>query len=108
MPHLRTLVERYKDDPFVMIGIDFNDQKAASRQGIKDFEITWPVIFDGQNALQKMFKVSGAPTYFIIDGEGKIRFMNHFLDEKLIDKLIAKAKKAEEKKKDADKDENQG
>ncbi len=74
MPHLRELVKLYEDKPFAVIGINDGDDREAYTKGLKDFDVSWISAFyeGGTNPVVELFKVSGFPTYYLIDTEGKI------------------------------------
>ena len=96
MPHLKELVERHKDDPFVLIGINVGDEPEAYRKGVKDFELTWLSAYEGNDsAIAALYSVSGYPTYLVLDVDGKIVNRGHGPKEidKVIADLVAKAKK---------------
>lgn len=78
MPHLRELVELYQDKPFAVIGVNTGDEPDAYRKGLKDFDVTWISAYQGESSpIADMYKVSGYPTYFLIDAEGKIVDSGH-------------------------------
>lgn len=96
MPHLKELVERHKDDPFALIGINVGDSPKAYRDGIKKYEVSWLSAFEGQDsAIAKMYSIVGFPTYLVLDVDGKIVHRGHGPKEidKVIADLLAKAKK---------------
>lgn len=78
MPHLRGLVELYQDRPFAVIGINVRDSRAAYLEGLEKYEVSWISAWqDGGSTLNRLFKVSGYPTYYLIDQEGKIVSSGH-------------------------------
>ena len=103
MPHLQALVERHKDDPFVLLGINFDDQPNAFRKGLEDYKVTWPTIYQGYagkapaSTISRLFNVSGYPTYFLIGPDGKILGSGHngAAYDKKIAELVAEIKASE-------------
>ena len=90
MPHLRSLVQRHKDDPFTVLGINYNDPVAKFNAGVEKHEVTWPTIYqDSAPFLTQLFKVQGYPTYILVDGEGKSAHVAHPGEEAASDALIA-------------------
>ncbi len=73
MPFLQQLHEKYKDQGVVMIGIDPYDDPVKDEMA--DFlakrGVTYPVLFSDRE-LSDTYRVSGYPTLFFIDREGKI------------------------------------
>lgn len=78
MPHLRELVELYEDEPFAVIGINVRDSRKAYLEGIEKYEVSWISAWqDGGDTLNRLYKVRGYPTYYLIDQEGKIVSTGH-------------------------------
>lgn len=78
MPHLRELVELHKDDPFTLIGVNFGDEPTTYREGLETHGVTWLSAYQGPTAaISNLYKVTGYPTYVLIDGEGKIAGRGH-------------------------------
>ncbi|QDV10050.1 hypothetical protein Poly30_56120 [Planctomycetes bacterium Poly30] len=96
MPHLKELVERHKDDPFALIGINFRDDEEAYRKGVKDFGVSWLSAYLGMDAtLLQLYSVEFFPTYIVLDVDGTIvhRGGNPKEIDSVIAKLVDKAKK---------------
>jgi|TARA_B100000809_G_scaffold261591_1_gene310788 hypothetical protein len=74
-PHERSLVERLKDKPFALLGIN-SDSKEKLLETIKRENMTWRSWWDGGNAsgpIATKWNVRGWPTLYILDHEGVIR-----------------------------------
>lgn len=96
MPHLRELVKLHQDRPFALIGVNTGDSPEDYKKGLKDFEVTWISAYQGElTPIADMYKVTGYPTYFLIDAEGKIVGSGHSGAEfdRKIEELLAKAEK---------------
>ena len=96
-PHERSLVERLKDEPFTILGVN-SDPAENYREAIERENITWPSFWDGGDTsgpIATKWGVRGWPTIYIIDHEGIIRDKNKRGDEmdKVVDKLLAEMKK---------------
>ena len=96
MPHLKTLVERHKDDPFVLIGVNTGDDEDAYREGLDKHGVSWTCAYQGpgKDAIAKLFEVTGYPTYYLIAPNGKILGKGHSGEafDKTIQKEIDKLK----------------
>jgi hypothetical protein len=93
MPHLRELVERHKDQPFAVIGINYNDSPSTYRNGLEKFGVTWISAYQGKSSpISNLYKVSGHPTYFLMDQQGKIVASGHNASvmDGMIEKLLKK------------------
>lgn len=96
-PHERSLVERLKDEPFALVGVN-SDPAEDYRAAIERENITWPSFWDGGDTsgpIATKWGVRGWPTIYILDHEGIIRDKNkrgEAMDE-VVDKLLAEMKK---------------
>ncbi|MEZ5974269.1 MAG: TlpA disulfide reductase family protein [Planctomycetota bacterium] len=101
MPHPKALVERHKDDPFVLLGVNTGDEPKEFREGLATYGVTWRAAYQGPEGLiAKLYQVNAYPTYFLIGPDGKILGTGHngeAYDEKIA-KLVAEIKKAQESK----------
>ena len=95
-PHERSLVERLKNEPFTILGVN-SDPADNYRDAIERESITWPSFWDGGDTngpIATMWGVTYWPTMFIIDHEGIIRdrdMRGEDIDE-VIDRLLAEMK----------------
>lgn len=75
--HERSLVEKYKDKPFKLIGVNSDDPEALP-DIIKNEKLTWDSWADGTGGpIAEAWKVHSYPTIFIIDKKGVIRAKGH-------------------------------
>ena len=101
-PHERSLVERLKNEPFALIGINTDDKgKDFYRTEAKTNGISWRSAMDGSTTgpICTKWGVEGFPTLYLIDAKGVIRDFWLGVDEagekrmnEMIDKLVAEAK----------------
>ena len=74
-PHERSLVEKLKDKPFALLGIN-SDPKERLQTIIDDKTITWRSWWDGGNTngpIATRWNVRGWPTIYVLDHKGVIR-----------------------------------
>jgi len=99
IPHARALVERLKNEPFALVGVNTDSNKDKYKNEVGARQVTWRSAWTGStsNPISRLFKVSGYPTVFIIDHKGLIR--RRFVGappqrelDTLLEKLIAEAK----------------
>ena len=119
MPHERSLVERLKDKPFALLGVngDGEYEGDAFKKNMEKHKVTWRSFRNQAGAdvpaLSDMWNLEGWPTLFLIDHKGTIRKVwlggpddNDELDHE-IEMLIAEAEgkpPPEKKKKDPEKE----
>jgi peroxiredoxin len=104
-PHERSLVKKYANDPFVLLGVNEDPDAKDARKAENDGQVTWRSWWDpGSNGkIASAYGVSGMPAVFLIDHHGKLRHRwNGPPDEKdlekRIDELIQEAGKDQGKK----------
>ena len=75
-PHERSLVEKHKNDPFTILGVNSEDSPDKLRAALKRETITWPSFFDGGSTsgpIATRWGVRGWPTIWLIDKQGVLR-----------------------------------
>ena len=97
-PHERSLVERLKDQPFALIGVNSDKDKDTLRARMTEENITWRSFWNGpegtRGPISARWNVTGWPTIYVIDHEGVIRYKN-VRGEKMdaaVDELLEKMK----------------
>ncbi|MFO0034718.1 MAG: TlpA family protein disulfide reductase [Planctomycetota bacterium] len=79
-PHERSLVKQLSDKPFALIGVNSDKDLDSIREIVKEKNITWRGFWNGPEGtsgpISTAWNVSGWPTIYVLDGEGKIRFKN--------------------------------
>jgi hypothetical protein len=78
IPHEKEMVEKLKDKPFALIGINSDGDRSVVQKILKDNGITWRNAIDGSTSgpLATKWNVRGWPTIYIIDANGVIRAKN--------------------------------
>ncbi len=72
IPELEALYKKFKDDGFVVVGIDPVDKKIPELEKfVSKTGISYPVLLSGKE-IPKMWNVSSYPTIYILDTSGKI------------------------------------
>jgi peroxiredoxin len=101
IPHERSLVEKYKDKPFAILGVNTDSDKDEYARKASEQKVTWRSAWTGStdNPISRQFKVRGYPSVYLLDGDGKIR--EKWLGapqpkalEKAIDELLAELEKS--------------
>ena len=72
--HEREMVERLKEKPFVLLGVN-GDEPARAKRTIKSGNVTWRSWLDGpKGPIGEKYKIESWPTVYVLDKEGRIRF----------------------------------
>jgi hypothetical protein len=78
-PHERSLVEKHKDQPFAMIGINSDPNPEAAENIITKEKLPWRNICEGgpiNKPIATAWNVSAWPQIYFIDASGTIRCRN--------------------------------
>ena len=104
VPHERSLVEKNKNQPFVLLGIDVDPNLDDGKKAVKDKKINWRSWHDKQGKICSTYGVTGIPRLVIIDHTGTVRKIMGRPQkgelEKLVGDLIKKVPKAKAEKED--------
>jgi len=96
IPHEKALVERLKNEPFALIGVNTDPSKETYRKMAEQSGVTWRSAWDGstRGPWCTAWGVRGFPTIYVIDAKGMIRHIGlkgPQLDQ-AVDALIREAK----------------
>ena len=92
-PRERSLVKRLADKPFVILGINSDQDRAKLKDTMKQEDITWRSWWDGGSTggpIATKWNVRGWPSIYIVDAKGVIRYKSVGANEKQIDANIEK------------------
>ena len=97
-PVQRKLVEKYRDEPFVLLSVMRDEAIDTLQSALASGKITWRCWWDGmQGPIHAAWNSPGAPTLFLLDHEGVIqdarlnRYTSQEEFEQAISALLAKA-----------------
>lgn len=99
-PHERSLVQKYADKPFTIIGINSDKDRDKLKEILEEKNLTWRSFWDGGSTsgpIASAWNVSGWPTIYVLDAEGRIRYKG--VRGKRLDKAIETLMAELEKKK---------
>lgn len=82
LPYIQSYWEKYKDKPFVLIGVhtpEFTFEKSESNvaKAIRNHGLTYPIAQDNQYETWNAFKNHYWPAKYLIDADGTVRYA-HF------------------------------
>ena len=78
VPHERELVARMKDRPFVLLGVNGDDDREATLELTANQRMNWPSLWNGgqTGGFVSRLGVRSWPTIYVIDARGIIRSKN--------------------------------
>jgi hypothetical protein len=74
-PHERSLVKKMEGKPFVLLGVNSDQDREALKKVLKDEQITWRSFWNGGTGggIASSWGIRGWPSLFVIDDKGVIR-----------------------------------
>ena len=95
MPHLEKRVwQKFKNEDFILIGIDIKDTKEKAEAFVKLTGVTYPIAHDPEASVFSQFTLNGAGVTrnIVVNKKGEIVFLTRLFDEKEFESMIAKIK----------------
>ena len=97
IPHLKAAHEKFRDKPFVIVGVSLDDVKEILESTIGQRSIPGIQTWDDrgrENPVAEKYNVHDLPQWFLIDAEGNIRARNPFGDALIpaVEKAIVSTK----------------
>ena len=93
MPYLEKEVwQRFKNDDFILVGVDLKEELSVVEEFIKSTNVTYPFAIDSDGSFFESFTIAGAGVTrnIVIDKEGKISFLTRLFDEDEFQQMIKK------------------
>jgi peroxiredoxin len=84
LPRLQTLWETYKDQGLEIVAIESNRETEQAKKFIEKKGLTMTFVENGEGdgeVVRGQYEVSGFPTTFVIDREGRLVFYHLGFDE---------------------------
>ena len=77
MPHLEALYQRYGSLGFTLLGVNVDDDPKRAEAWLKDTPVSFPILFDPENDVTKLYDVVAMPSTVLVDRAGNVRFIHH-------------------------------
>ncbi len=74
-PALEDFQRRHGDDKFTVLGIDSRDLSGDGREFVREFDLSYPQLRDGDGGIAGDFGTTGVPENYLIDPRGKVRLL---------------------------------
>ena len=88
--HERSLVNEYSGRPFVLLGVNNDEEIETAKKAVRENNLNWRSWFDGKGGpIVGQFRVNAFPTILLVDHRGIIRHRSPFAEGFNLDKVIA-------------------
>jgi hypothetical protein len=99
-PHERSLVKKFEGKPFVLLGVNSDEDRKELKEVLKKENITWRSWFDGSTGgpIATQWNLNGWPTLYLLDARGVIQLKTEGSElpkgfDELIETLVKQAGK---------------
>jgi thiol-disulfide isomerase/thioredoxin len=76
MPILENISKKYKPLGFTMLGVNVEPDSKAAEGFLKETPVSFPIAFDTDSKVSKLYDVAGMPSTVIVDRKGNVRFLH--------------------------------
>lgn len=75
MPAIERVYQKYKDQGFVVLGVNTTsqDQEAGAARFVQEFSLNFPILFDRSGSVSARYALRALPTTFFVDRKGVIQ-----------------------------------
>ncbi len=91
MPLLDELYSRYGRVGFSLLGVNIDDNSSKAMNMVSELGVSFPVLFDSNKTVSKLYEVEAMPVTVLIDREGTIRYVHNGYkpgyEEKYLDQI---------------------
>ena len=76
MPLLEQIHAKYEPLGFTLLGVNVEPDSAPAQDWLKGVPVSFPILFDRENAVSAQFGVEAMPSSVLIDREGRVRHVH--------------------------------
>jgi thiol-disulfide isomerase/thioredoxin len=76
MPVLEKLSKSYKEQGFVVLGVNIDNDAEAARKFLKDLPVSFQIVNDAQKQVAKAYAPPTMPSSYLIDRQGKVHVVH--------------------------------
>ncbi len=76
MPELNKLYSKYKKLGFTILGVNVEEDNTDALKIIRDDKISFPILFDSENKVSRLYNVTGMPTTVLVARDGTMRYLH--------------------------------
>ena len=77
MPLLESIQKKYKPLGFTMVGVNVEPDSAEAEKFLQQTPVSFPVAYDRDSSVSKLFRVKGMPSTVIVDRKGNTRMIHN-------------------------------
>jgi len=75
-PLLDDIYKKYSKLGFTMIGVNVEPDSKAANDWLKQTPVTFPILYDTDSKVSKLYGVAGMPSTVIVDRKGTVRMIH--------------------------------
>jgi peroxiredoxin len=76
MPLLESIYRKYNKMGFTLIGVNVEPDSQAANEWLKQTPVSFPILYDKDSQVSKLYDVAGMPSTVLIDRSGKLRMLH--------------------------------
>ncbi|MBV8342644.1 MAG: TlpA family protein disulfide reductase [Gammaproteobacteria bacterium] len=76
MPLLESIYKKYSKMGFTLLGVNVEPDAQAANEWLKQTPVSFPILYDKDSKVSKLYDVAGMPSTVIIDRSGKLRVLH--------------------------------
>jgi peroxiredoxin len=77
MPLLDELYSEYQPLGFTILGVNVEEDSTQAKKLLSESPVSFPVLFDNQSTVSKLYNVVAMPSTVLIDRDGNVRYLHH-------------------------------
>ncbi|HEV7715725.1 MAG TPA: TlpA disulfide reductase family protein, partial [Steroidobacteraceae bacterium] len=75
-PLLESIYKKYNKAGFTLLGVNVEPDSKPAEDWLKQTPVSFPVLFDKDSKVSKLYEVAGMPSTVIIDRKGNVRVIH--------------------------------
>jgi len=76
MPLLEQLNRQYRSKGVTLVGVNVEPDSAAATDWLKATPVSFPILFDVDSKVSKLYQVEGMPNTVILDRKGNVQYIH--------------------------------
>jgi thiol-disulfide isomerase/thioredoxin len=76
MPLLEQMYKKYRPMGFTLLGVNVEPDPVGAEDWLKETPVSFPILFDRENRVSKLYNVSGMPSSVLVDRKGNVRYLH--------------------------------